>query len=109
MTKMTYAVAIDNAIAAMGECEAADRLRDLKAQLAKRGSGSHGKTKTQKENEVMKENIVELLADGGLTATEVAEAMEVKVQKATALLKQLVDDGKLVRVKDGRILRFELA
>lgn len=109
MTKMTYAVAIDNAIAAMGECEATDRLRDLKAQLAKRGSGSRGKTKTQKENEGLKENIMELLADGGLTATEVAEAIDVTVHKATALLKQLVDDGKLVRVKDGRVLHFELA
>lgn len=106
---MTYAEALNIAIAALGEGEAVERLEALKEQLAKRGSGKHGPTKTQRENEGIKDRILDALADGGLTATEIAEVMEIKVQKASALLKQLVDGGKVVRVKDGKILRFELA
>lgn len=109
--KMTYAAAIDLAIAALGEGEAAEKLAALKVQLAKRGSGSKGLTKVQKENAVLKEQIVELLADGGMTATEVADHFEIKVQKASALLSQLYDkgNGPVKRVKEGRTLRFELA
>ena len=45
--KMTYAVAIDNAIAGNINEEVLERLEALKAQLAKRGSGHKGLTKTQ--------------------------------------------------------------
>ena len=110
MTKtMTYAQAIDIAINALGECEATDRLEALKAQLAKRGSGKHGLTKTQKENEVLKERVLEVLANGGLTATEVGDALDIKCQKASALLKQLVDAEAVRRVKDGKVVKFEVA
>jgi len=108
MTKMTYAIAIDNAIAAMGECEASERLAALKAQLAKRGSGKHGMTKTQKENVGLKDRIVEVLADGDLAATEIAGEMGLTCQKVSALLRQLVDDEKVERVKDGKTIRFHL-
>ena len=64
MTNMTYAVAIDFAIKALGDSnpEATDRLTALKAQLAKRGSKG-GPTKTQKENEVLKATILEILGE----------------------------------------------
>lgn len=64
MTNMTYAVAIDFAIKALGDTnpEATDRLTALKAQLAKRGSKG-GPTKTQKENEVLKATILEILGE----------------------------------------------
>jgi len=64
MTNMTYSVAIDFAIKALGDSnpEATDRLTALKAQLAKRGSKG-GPTKTQKENEVLKATILEILGE----------------------------------------------
>lgn len=64
MTNMTYAVAIDFAIKALGDSnpEATERLTALKAQLAKRGSKG-GPTKTQKENEVLKATILEILGE----------------------------------------------
>ena len=109
MKVMTYAEALTFGIEALGACEASERLEALKAQLAKRGSGKHGMTKTQKENEVLKERILEVLAEGGLTATEVGEALDLKCQKASALLKQLVEAEAVNRVKEGKTVRFELA
>ena len=117
MTKMTYAVAIDNAIAALMAYENAEfgvkdesieKLEALKAQLAKRGSGKHGMTKTQKENVGLKDRIVEVLADGDLAATEIAGEMGLTCQKVSALLRQLVEDEKVERVKDGKTIRFHL-
>ena len=111
MTKMTYAVAIDNAINGNINDEVIERLEALKEQLAKRGSGKHGPTKTQRENEELKDRICEILADveEGLTATEVGDAVGVKCQKASALLKQLVDVERVNRVKNGKVVRFVLA
>lgn len=64
MTNITYAIAIDFAIKALGDSnpEATERLTALKAQLAKRGSKG-GPTKTQKENEVLKATILEILGE----------------------------------------------
>ena len=78
MTKMTYAVAIDRAIAGDVDAEVIEKLEALKVQLAKRGSGKHGLTKTQKEGLELMERIVEVLADAedGMTATEVGDAVE---------------------------------
>ena len=109
MKSMTYAVAIDTAIAALGECEASERLAALKAQLAKRGSGKHGLTKTQKENVELKTRIAEVIGDGALSATEVGAEMGLTCQKVSALLKQMVDDEVIVRVKDGKAIRFRVA
>lgn len=109
MTKMTYAVAIDTAIAALGECEASERLAALKAQLAKRGSGKHSLTKTQKENVELKVRIAEVIGHEALSATEVAAEMGLTCQKVSALLKQMVDDEVIVRVKDGKAIRFRVA
>ena len=105
---MTYAEAINVAIEALGEGEAVERLVALKEQLAKRGSGKHGPTKVQKENEVVKARILEMLADGGMTATDIAHALDTSVQKVSALLKQLTDSEKVERVKEGKVLLFRL-
>ena len=108
MKNMTYAQAIDNAINGNINDEVVERLEALKAQLAKRGSGKHSMTKTQKENEVLKGRILEILAevDEGLTATEVGEEIGVKCQKASAILKQMVDAGDVARNKVGKVVRF---
>ena len=111
MTKMTYAVAIDRAIAGDVDAEVIEKLEALKEQLAKRGSGKKGPTKTQKEGLELMERIVEALADAedGMTATEVGDAVDVTCQRASALLKKLVEDERVRKGKVGKQVRFYLA
>ena len=114
MTKMTYSVAIDNALAGNLTDEVVERLHDLQAQLAKRGSGKKGLTKTQKENVDKKEQILDILRnEPGLTATEVGKAIGESCQRASALLAQMGDpngkvkgDGRVRREKVGKTIRF---
>lgn len=106
--KMTYAVAIDNAINGNITDEVVERLNDLKAQLAKRGSGHKGPTKTQKENEVFKNQILENLRAevDGMTATEIGDALGFSCHKATALLTPMVKAKVVRREKVGKVVRF---
>ena len=106
--KMTYAVAIDNALAGNLTDEVVERLHDLQAQLAKRGSGKKGLTKTQKENEEHKNVILENLRAevDGMTATEVGQSIGVTCQKASAILRQMVDAGTVRKDKEGKVVRF---
>lgn len=67
-------------------------------KLNKRNTARAAKpTKAQKENEPIKEEIVKFLTEkGGFhTASEVMEACEISVQKASALCRQLVEEGAL--------------
>ena len=60
---MTYVEALEQAIAMFGgEGEVAEKLTALKAQVAKKRSSSKP-TKTQVENEAIKEQILAVLAD----------------------------------------------
>lgn len=54
-------------------------------------------TKTAKENEPIKARITEILTtnDKPMLASEVASAVEISTQKASALLRQLVEGGVL--------------
>ena len=52
-------------------------------------------TKEQKANEEVKVAILEAIGIGSMTASEVGGALGISTQKASALLKQLVNDGKL--------------
>lgn len=114
--KMTYAQAIDNALAGNMTDETIERLTALKAQLAKRNSSGALKkpTKVQRENEEYKTKIVGLLTEevDGMTATEIGSALAISCQKASALLSQLGEDkgdGTVRKVKDGKVTRFVLA
>jgi hypothetical protein len=108
MMKMTYSVAIDNALAGNLTDEVVERLHDLQTQLAKRGSGHKGLTKTQKENEEHKNAILENLRAevDGMTATEVGQSIGVTCQKASAILRQMVDAGTVRKDKVGKVVRF---
>ena len=120
--KMTYAQAIDTIIAVAQGTEVEtgvfeetlERLDALKAQLAKRGSGKHTLTKTQKEGLELIDRILEMLADApdGMTATEIGDALDIKCQRASALLAKLTPergDGRVRREKVGKQVRFFLA
>lgn len=128
MTNMTYATAIDNALMVLNayfgedvvmtepiDAEAtAERLEALKAQLAKRGS-SKAPTKTQKENEVIMTKILDALADVGepTTVTDLLahgiEGFELTNQKASALLRKLIEAGKVTKAKEGKKMLYSLA
>ena len=102
---MTYAEALNIALNAIGDsnAEATDRLNKLIEQLAKRGS-KKGMTKTQKENEVIMDTIMEILesADGFISmSTLIADDLlpeGLSTQKVGALLKKLIDAGKAQKV-----------
>lgn len=110
MTKMTYAMAIDNAIALFsqgGQIDAEDRetvekLEALSASLAKRNSKkSNSPTKRQKENVEVMETIVEVLAscEEPVTVSELQKderLAEFSNQRLSALLKKLVDNEHTV-------------
>lgn len=109
MTKtMTYAQALEIAIETLGEGEAVERLVALKAQLAKRASADRKPSKVQVANEGVKSAIVEALADGeARQCNAIAEALGISGQKCSALLKQLVDSGKIEKYTEKRVTYFK--
>lgn len=113
MTKMTYATAIDFAINAIDNEEVIEKLSALKAQLAKKSSAERKPTATQKENVGFKEAIVSALGDGKYTITDiiksVPEVSALSNQRVSALVRQLVANGVLVREEIKRKAYFSLA
>ena len=62
-------------------------------------------TKTQIENEPIKEKILEVLSTGErMVASAIAERLEISTQKVSALCRQLVESKKL-KVEDVKIPR----
>ena len=106
---MTYVEALETVIP-MVEGEVAEKLTALKAQMAKK-KGSSKPTKTQLENEKVKDEILETLIDGRMTCGEVVKALEDEYtsQKISALLRQLVGAGKVNKVTEKKVSYFELA
>jgi predicted transcriptional regulator len=76
--------------------------REIELVSKKRASGSL--TKTQKENLIVKDNIVAVLAEaeGAMRATEIATAMDLSVQKVSALVNALVKEGRVTRTEDSK-------
>ena len=114
MTNMTYAMALEIAINAVADEAAREKLEALKAQLAKRGS-SKTPTKTQKENEVIMERIVDALADIGEPTTVTGllihgiEGYDLTNQKASSLLRKLVEAGRVVKTMEKKKAMFCIA
>lgn len=82
-------------------------------ELLEKKSSNSGQTKTQKENEVIKDKIVETLKELGryATITEIqennAELGEYSNQKISALLKQLVDNQVIEKMLDKKKAYFK--
>lgn len=82
-------------------------------ELLEKKSSNSGQTKTQKENEVIKDKIVETLKglDKYATITEIQEANaelgEYSNQKISALLKQLVDGEVITKMVDKKKAYFK--
>ena len=113
MTKMTYAQALEIAIAKV-DGEVKERLEALKASIEKRNSADRKPTKAQVANEGLKDAIVTLLADGkARTITEIANEVEAlegaSPQKISALLTQLKKANVVVREAIKRKAYFKIA
>ena len=82
-------------------------------ELLERKSSNSGQTKTQKENEILKEKIVETLKELNKfsTITEIqeknTELADLSNQKISALLKQLVDTNIIEKVIEKKKAYFK--
>lgn len=74
----------------------------------RKSNGVRKPTKNQLENDVIKAEFSNILGEG-MTATDAGKAVNISVQKASALLKQMVDAGEVVKVKDGKATIFKVA
>lgn len=115
VVKMTYVNALDAVLAgAEMTDEIREKLEALKATVAKRNAkgATRKPTKTQKENAEIKANFVKFLADKGepVKAGDVAAEFGFNVQKAAALLNQLVKEGTVTKaVGEKRATVFTIA
>lgn len=82
-------------------------------ELLNKKSGSKKATKNQVANEGIKATILETLADGCKTISDMiksnAELSELTNQKVSALVRQLVADGLVVRTTEKKVAYFSLA
>lgn len=101
-TKMTYVNALNTVLDTCDlDPEVAEKLAALKDSIAKRNAkpATRKPTKAQRENEVVKTQIADTLAtfDEGVQAKAIADAMGLSVQKISALLRQMVEDGIVIK------------
>lgn len=81
--------------------------------LAKKNSGEHKPTATQLANVGIKADIVDVLTTNGglMTVSDIQKSLtsELSNQRVSALLRQLIADGAVVRVEDKRKAFFKIA
>lgn len=80
--------------------------------LDKKAGAPKGMTKDQIANEGIKRDIVMILdgpdgvGNNAMTATEIGKTLSISTQKATALITQLVKDGFVERIVEGKTVTF---
>ena len=98
---------------ALEDKEGAYAFIDHEVELLSKKASKSVQTKTQKENEGIKASILEVLADMGkpVTVTELVSAMDNAYtnQKLSALLKQMCDNGSVVKTSEGKKSYFAIA
>jgi hypothetical protein len=110
VTKRENLEAVFAILADADEVELADFIAGEIALVVKRASAPRKPTKEQLANVGLKADIVEFLAvNGAQKATAVANALDITVQKATALLTQLRKTDEVVRDEDGKEVTFRVA
>lgn len=111
MTKVQMFNAIAE-IPAVTEMEGAVDFLHKEAELVSKHNSrkSSTPTKTQKENEAVKEKILEAMAnsENAMTATEVGKVLGLTPQKVSALMRQLIEVGKVEKTKDKKVTYFSL-
>ena len=110
--KMTYVKALEIAIKAVEDNkEVAEKLEALKASFAKKNSAERKPKATQKANEGYKEAILAYMETGKkYTITElmkgVVELADLSNQRVSALVRQLKEDGLVLREEEKRKAYF---
>jgi len=112
MEKITYVQALVNAIDVVEDVETRDKLVALKDSLVNKAKNKKP-TETQKANAELKNVILETMATVSGTCGEIAKAdtrtADLSTPKMSALLKQLVAEGSVVRVVEGKKTIFRLS
>lgn len=121
MTKMTYVEALSNALSLLDsqvgngfddfDLQATiEKLTALKAQTEKRNTADRKPTKTQVANVGLQDKILAVMTAVPATVTEImsrdAELAALSNQKVAALIRGLVDMGKVVRSEEKRVAKF---
>lgn len=113
---MTVREFLAKVITTSTDAEIVAKAKELTENLDKANAQRASKpTKTQIENEPIKASILEFLVGGKVqTAPEIAVAVGISTQKASALAKQLVGVGKVVQSeikvpKKGKMKAYSLA
>lgn len=114
MEKMTYVKALEVAINSVGEGEVREKLEALKASIAKKNSAERKPTATQTANEGFKTAIIAGMEQGkGYTITDlmksIPEIADLSNQRVSAIVRQMVEGGVLVREEIKRKAYFSLA
>lgn len=116
MTKMTYVKALDAVLS--GEVltdEIMEKLTALRASLEKKNGAERKPTKEQEANAVLKSAIADYLrkTGGGKTVSDLIKEVEClgdfSNQKVSALMRQLILDGVVVKTVDKRKSYFSMA
>lgn len=90
---------------------------DHELELLSKKAGNKKPTKTQEENVKLKDIILEVLTNVGATVTEIQNRDErlkeyngvtISNQKISALLKQMCDDGQVVKIVEKKKSYFSL-
>lgn len=107
MTKREFLNEVIAVIDGTSEVNVLELKEFAKAEIVKlderNANRSSKPTKTQIENEPIKEKILEVLSTGErMVASAIAERLEISTQKASALCRQLVESKKL-KVEDVKI------
>ena len=109
MTKKEMFVALRARVADDAEMVA---FIDHEIELLSRKRSTGKPTKNQLANEGIKDEIISILAESeDLRAGDIVKLMDEKysLPKVSALLKQLVESGKVVKTTEKKVSRFSLA
>ncbi|MDO4966775.1 MAG: hypothetical protein Q4E51_08730 [Lachnospiraceae bacterium] len=114
MEKMTYVKALEIAIATVDNAEVKDKLTALQTSIAKKNSAERKPTATQTANEGFKVAILDFLAEGGkYTITDIMKGCtavaELSNQRVSAIVRQMVEGGTVVREEIKRKAYFSVA
>jgi DNA-binding transcriptional ArsR family regulator len=116
--KMTNKKALEIAIATLGaqetpNTEVIEKLEKILEQTVKKNSAERKPTATQVANEGLKADIVAFLSDGKrATVTEIMKGVAslegLSNQKVSAIVRQLKEDGVVIRIEEKRKVYFYL-
>jgi hypothetical protein len=118
MTKMTYANALSYVLSAEISLpeDVREKLTALKSSVEKKKSSEKKPTAQQVANDAVKEAILSHMAndpDRMFTITELMKEVpalsEATNQRTSALVRQLMNIGKVVRIEDKRKAYFQMA